>query len=231
LREVTALRSVNNRICSESIAKPPPVGRVARTIMQSLTKTRRFSAKLIPRKVKMIESIQHRRSIRKFTTDPINPEKLQSVLEAARLAPSGNNKQPWMFIVVQSEKQRHAVMEACHQQTWMMTAPAFIVAVADMAARVETEPGLYLDENSPHWELKRAIRDTAIAIQNILLEADGQGLRTCWVGFFVQAEIRPVLGIPDDKFVVAVIPIGYPAEHPAARPRKPLTDIVRYEKW
>ena len=179
----------------------------------------------------MIESIQHRRSIRKFTSEPIEPDKLQSVLEAARLAPSGNNKQPWTFIVVQSEQQCQAVMEACHRQTWMMTAPAFIVAVADMAGRVATEPGLYLDENSPHWELKRAIRDTAIATENMLLEADAQGLGTCWVGFFVQSEIRPVLGIPDDKFVLAVIPIGYPAEQPLARPRKLLSEIVRYEKW
>ena len=89
----------------------------------------------------MIESIRHRRSIRKFTSDPIDPEKLETVLEAARLAPSGNNKQPWTFIVVQSEQQRLAVMEACHRQTWMMTAPVFIVAVADMAARMETKPG------------------------------------------------------------------------------------------
>ena len=179
----------------------------------------------------MIESIRHRRSIRKFTSDPIDPEKLETVLEAARLAPSGNNKQPWTFIVVQSEQQRLAVMEACHRQTWMITAPAFIVAVADISARVETKPGLYLDENSPDWELKRAIRDTAIATENILLEADAQGLGTCWVGFFVQSEIRPVLGIPDDKFVLAVIPIGYPAEQPSARPRKPLREIVRWEKW
>ena len=122
-------------------------------------------------------------------------------------------------------------MEACHKQTWMMTAPTFTVAVADMAARGETEQGLYLDETSPHWELKRAIRDTAIAVENMLLEADAQGLGTCWVGFFVQSEIRPVLGIPGDKFVLAVIPIGYPAEQPPARPRKPLSEIVRYEKW
>lgn len=122
-------------------------------------------------------------------------------------------------------------MEACHRQTWMMTAPTFIIAVADMAARIDTEPDLYLDESSPQWELKRAIRDTAIAVENLLLEADAQGLGTCWVGFFVQAEIRPVLGIPDDKFVLAVIPIGYPAEQPTARPRKPLGEIVRYEKW
>lgn len=196
-----------------------------------MRKPRKFSVKLIPRQVKVIESIQHRRSIRKYTSDPIKPEKLQSVLEAGRLAPSGNNKQPWTFIVVQSEQQRQAVMQACHRQTWMMTAPAFIVAVADMAARSEADLPIYIDENSPHWELKRAIRDTAIAVENILLEADAQGLGTCWVGFFVQSEIRPVLGIPDNKFVLAVIPIGYPAEQPPARPRKPLAAIVRYEKW
>lgn len=179
----------------------------------------------------MIESIQHRKSVRKFTSDPIAPEKLQSVLEAARLAPSGNNKQPWIFIVVQSEQQRQAVMQACHMQTWMMTAPVFIVAVADMAARSDADLPIFIDENSPYWELKRAIRDTAIATENIMLEADAQGLGTCWVGFFVQSEIRPVLGIPNTKFVLGVIPIGYPAEQPPARPRKALSEIVRYEKW
>ena len=179
----------------------------------------------------MIESIQHRKSVRKFTSDPIAPEKLQSVLEAARLAPSGNNKQPWTFVVVQSEQQRQAVMQACHMQTWMMTAPAFIVAVADMAARSDADLPIFIDENSPYWELKRAIRDTAIATENIMLEADAQGLGTCWVGFFVQSEIRPVLGIPNTKFVLGVIPIGYPAEQPPARPRKALSEIVRYEKW
>lgn len=69
-------------------------------------------------------------------------------------------------------------MQACHRQTWMMTAPAFIVAVADMAARSEADLPIYIDENSPHWELKRAIRDTAIAVENMLLEADAQGLDT-----------------------------------------------------
>ena len=122
----------------------------------------------------MIESIQHRRRVRKYMFNSVEPEKLQSVLEASRLAPSGNNKQPWTFIVVQSEQQRQAVMEACHNQTWMMTAPAFIVAVADMTARVKTKPGLYIDESSPQRELKYAIRDTAITIENMLLEADAQ---------------------------------------------------------
>ena len=112
-----------------------------------------------------------------------------------------------------------------------MSAPVFIVAVADMAERVEIKPGLCLDETSPQWELKRAIRDTAIAAGYILLEADAQGLGTCWVGFFIQSEIKPVLGIPEDKFVLGVIPVGYQAEQPAARPRKPLSEIVRFEKW
>lgn len=179
----------------------------------------------------MIELIQHRRSIRKYLPEPVNPEKLRAVLEAGRLSPSGNNKQPWQFIVIQSAQQRQAVMEVCHNQTWMMTAPVFIIAVADIAARVEVEPGLYLDENSPQRDLKCAIRDTAIAVGSMLLEADAQGLGTCWVGFFDQAEIRPVLGIPDDKYVLGVIPLGYPAEQPAPRPRKALSEIVRAETW
>lgn len=179
----------------------------------------------------MIASIAHRKSIRKYLPMPVEEEKLKTILEAARLAPSGNNKQPWVFVVVKSEPGRIALAEATGSQMWIAGAPVVIVAVADPAVRGLESRGLFLDEQSPQWELKRAIRDTAIAVEHLLLEADNQGLGTCWCGKFEQAEIRPLLGIPDDKFVLAVIPLGYADQEPAAKPRKSLDEIVRYEKW
>ncbi|MGI6259221.1 MAG: nitroreductase family protein [Anaerolineaceae bacterium] len=179
----------------------------------------------------MIESIRHRRSIRKYLPTPVEEEKLQAVLEAARLAPSGNNKQPWAFIVVKEEAGRVALAEATRKQMWIAEAPIVIVAVADVEARGVDVEGLVLDEHSPLWELKRVIRDTAIAIGYLLLEADNQGLGTCWCGAFEQDDIRPLLGIPEDKFVLAVIPLGYADQEPPARPRRALEEIVHYERW
>ncbi|GEM_PF-63422 len=179
----------------------------------------------------MLEPIVHRRSIRKYTDQAVEPEKLETVLTAARLAPSGNNKQPWHFIVVREQERREAIARVCNNQTWMLSAPLFIVAVADASERNPQMAELPMDEETPNWELKRAIRDTAIAVENLLLEADNQGLGTCWVGFFTQDVIRPLVGLPRDKFVLAVIPLGYPAEEPNPRTRKPLDEIVRYEHW
>lgn len=179
----------------------------------------------------MIESIKHRRSVRKFQEKPIEDEKLLEILEAARLAPSGNNKQPWVFIVIKNEENRKKVAQVTGEQLWIASAPLVIVAVADLSARTDRYEGQYLDEESPQFDLKRSIRDTAIAVEHILLEADNQGLGACWCGAFKQEGIRPVLNIPDDKFVLAVIPVGYPAEQPKARPRKDLKAILRYESW
>ena len=178
-----------------------------------------------------LPSIEHRRSVRSFQPKPVEEEKLYQVLQAARLAPSSNNKQPWRFIVVREESQRQALARADHNQSWMLSAPLFIVCVADLAARMSNTITLVVDEHSDLWELKRVIRDTAIATGYLLLEADALGLATCWTGFFKQAEVRPILNLPGDKFVVAIVAFGYPAEEPKPRPRLPLAKLVRFERW
>ncbi len=179
----------------------------------------------------MIKEIEMRRSIRKYTDKPVEDEKLNVVLESGRLAPSGNNTQPWRYIVVRSEKMRQNVMEASHNQKWMLTAPVFIVCVADIRCRIKEGIDVYLDDNSPEDEVKRIIRDTSISVGYMLLQANNLGLGACWVAEFTQEEIRPVLNIPSDKYVVGVITIGYPDETPKPRPRKKLEDIVYYERW
>lgn len=179
----------------------------------------------------MIKEIEIRRSIRNYIDKPVENEKITELLESGRLAPSGSNTQPWRYIVVKSEEMRQKVMKACHNQKWMLTAPVFIVAVADVRSRIKENIDIYLDDNSPQDEVKRIIRDTSISAGYMLLQANNLGLGSCWVAEFTQEDIRPVLNIPSDKYVIGVITIGYPNETPKARTRKKLEDIVHFECW
>ena len=179
----------------------------------------------------IIPAILNRRSIRKFHNKPVEPEKIKAILEAASWAPSGNNMQPARFIVVRDDDLRYELSQADNNQAWMMAAPVFIVAVADLLARVAPEYTYTVEEDSPEWEVKKVIRDTAIATGYWLLEVENQGLGACWTGAFAQEDVRRILGLPHDKFVLAIIPVGYADESPNPRNRKSLDQIVRYEKW
>lgn len=180
----------------------------------------------------MLESIQSRRSIRKYKADQkVEESKLAAILESARIAPSGSNTQPWHFVVVQSEENRQKVADVSHDQQWMMTAPLHIACVADVSPRVENPEALSLNELSSNFELKQAIRDVSIATEHMVLTAESLGLGSCWVAWFTQDQIRPVLNIPENQFVVAVLTIGYPDEAPQPRPRKEMNDMVHYEVW
>lgn len=179
----------------------------------------------------MVKEIRTRRSIRKYIDKPVEDEKIFQLLESARLAPSGSNTQPWHFIIVKSESSRQKLAEVSHNQGWMLSAPVFIVCVADIRCRIEEDVDISLDENSSQAEVKQIIRDTAISIGHILLEAENLGWGTCWVAWFIQNEIRPILNIPADKYVVGIITLGYAKETPKARPRKKLEEIVHYENW
>ncbi|MBN2899638.1 MAG: nitroreductase family protein [Clostridia bacterium] len=178
-----------------------------------------------------MKEIDSRRSVRKYQVKPIEKEKLDQILESARLAPSGSNTQPWHFIIVESEEMKEKLAAADHNQHWMTTAPLFIVCVADSRSRLPETEHVVLDEHSPEPELKQIIRDTAIAIEHILLEAEHLGLATCWTAWFEQKDVRPILGIPEDKYVCGIITLGYGDETPNQRPRRALSEMVRYEKW
>ncbi len=178
-----------------------------------------------------MKQIESRRSIRKYQDKKVEKEKIMQVLESARLAPSGSNTQPWHFIIVESEAAKEKLAVADHNQSWMKSAPVFIVCVADIRSRIDNDVEIKLDENSPEPELKQIIRDTAIAIEHILLEAQDLGLSTCWTAWFQQEDVRPVLNIPEDKYVCGIITLGYGDEEPKGRPRKRMEDIIRYEQW
>ncbi len=177
------------------------------------------------------EVIASRRSVRKYTTASISDEQIATLLESARLAPSGSNRQPWQFIVVRSVKKKQQIIEASHHQDWMLNAPVFIACVADPTPRLKGRPSFAIDDNSPEPVVKKIIRDTSIAVEHLVLQAESMGLATCWVGYFSQGDIRPILEVPPDKYVLAVITVGYADEQPAAMPRKPLPEMVHYESW
>tara|TARA_Y100000588_G_C14127674_1_gene870147 strand:- start:351 stop:743 length:393 start_codon:yes stop_codon:yes gene_type:complete len=126
---------------------------------------------------------------------------------------------------------RKKLATASHNQQWMVPAPVQIVCVADVRCRIEDSVEIQIDESSPQPEVKQIIRDTSIAIEHMLLEADSMGLGTCWIAWFTQPDIRPLLNIPKDKYVVGIVTLGYADEAPNQRPRHAFEDIVMYETW
>jgi nitroreductase len=180
---------------------------------------------------RMMKQIRERRSVRKYLAEPVDDAILMELLESARLAPSGSNTQPAHFIIVRDPDLKKRLAKASHDQEWMLSAPVFIACVADVRARLKDEGGIEIDEESPQHAVKQIIRDTSIAVEHIVLEATDHGLATCWVAWFVQEEIRPLLGLGKDKYLVCILTLGHPAEEPAQRPRHQLEDIVHYEKW
>jgi nitroreductase len=175
----------------------------------------------------MMQEIQDRRSIRKYTDRKIDEKTILQLIESARLAPSGSNTQPWHFLTITSQKMREKVARVSHDQKWMLSAPLFIACIAETAS----DQTLSLDEQSCNAELKRCIRDTSIATEHIALEAVKEGLGTCYVAWFTQNEIKAVLGLPSNTYVVSILTVGYPDENPIQRNRKKIQEILHTENW
>ena len=166
----------------------------------------------------VMQAIKERRSIRAYQKRPLEEDVLVEVLEAARLAPSARNRQEWRFVVVKDEAQIQRVAAAAGQP-FIGTAPVIIAGVALNPERV-------MRCGVPTYAV-----DLAIAMTNITLAATAQGLGTCWIGSFDQEGVKRVLQIPDSCKVVQLMPLGYPAENPEARPRKPLSEVVSYNHF
>ncbi|MCL4425605.1 MAG: nitroreductase family protein [Firmicutes bacterium] len=165
-------------------------------------------------------AIQERRSIRSYENRPIPEEDLQAILKAAILAPSAGNRQPWFFYVVKDREVRAKLGEAALGQNFILEAPVAIVVCADFARSAER----YKERGTNLY----CLQDTAAAIQNMLLTAQGRGLGTCWVGAFNEARVADLLSVPTDRMrPVAIIPIGYPGTVPVPRPRRPLEEVVK----
>jgi nitroreductase len=165
------------------------------------------------------ELIQKRYSVRAYRPDPVEEQALLQVLEAARLAPTAANRQPFQIIVIHTAG-REAELRRIYNRDWFVQAPLVICACGVPAQNWVRRDGKNYNDV-----------DVAIVMDHLILAAADLGLGTCWIGAFDPAAAREVLGLPDGAEPVAFTPLGYPADRPGPKERKPLSDLVRYEGW
>ncbi len=167
------------------------------------------------------EVIKKRRSVRKYKPDPIPDDVLKRILEAGRIAPSAKNIQPWKFVVIKDPENKKRIAEACRGQHWVADADVIVCGCA-LEKIAWGRMGGYMSSFAV---------DLAIAMDHIILAAANEGLGTCWIGAFEEKKVKELLNIPEDVRVVALTPIGYPAEEPKDRGRKDFKEIFVYEKY
>jgi nitroreductase len=162
---------------------------------------------------------QQRFSVRAYTAEPIEDTKLQRILEAARMAPTAANRQPFQLIVIHTEGRRDE-LKRVYNRDWFSQAPIVIgICAIGETAWVRRDGKNYADV------------DTTIAMDHLILAAADLGLGTCWVAAFDPAAAREVLQLPNGVEPIAFTPVGYPADQPKPKQRKALTELVRYERW
>jgi nitroreductase len=169
--------------------------------------------------VDVFEAIRSRYSVRGYKADPVSEELLGKVLEAGRQAPTAANRQPFRVIVVHV-KGREEELARVYGRAWLLQAPLVLAVVA-----VPGEAWRRMDDK-PYDEV-----DATIAMDHMVLAATALGLGTCWIAAFDPVAARKVLGLPDDVELVAITPLGYPDKARADTDRRPLEDLVRYERW
>ena len=158
-----------------------------------------------------LEAIKKRRSVREYTGDPIPRQDLEKIVDAGRLAATGYNHQPWDFIVVTKKEMIEQLKVAAQ---WMDKAGAIIAVV--------------LDPTSKYW-----LEDGAAAVENILIASTALGYGSCWLEGYTlprEEEFKALLGVPEDKRLLTLVPIGVPVEWPT-KEKKPLEEVLHWEKY
>lgn len=167
---------------------------------------------------------RRRSSVRDFADRNVEKEKLDYILEAARLAPSAVNFQPWTFIVIRQETNRKKLQQ-CYNRDWFKTAPVYIVACGD-----RNESWVRQSDSKNHCDI-----DVAIAVEHLCLAATAQGIGTCWVCNFDTRLCRETLGLPEHVEPIAIIPVGYPnlqdTGTEVSKKRKAINEIVKWENY
>jgi nitroreductase len=158
-----------------------------------------------------LEAIRKRRSVRQYTGDPIPREDLETIVDAGRLAATGGNRQPWEFIVV-TERETIELLKVAAQ--WMDKAGAIVAVV--------------LDDSTRWW-----VEDGSAAIENILIASTALGYGSCWLEGWTlprEDEFKELLGIPGERRLLTLIPIGVPVEWPT-REKKSLDEVLYWERY
>lgn len=179
------------------------------------------------KKSSILDIIKSRRSTRRFKPDIIPEDDLEGVLEAARWAPSGENFQPWKFIVIKSKETMEKIVDFLPYkkfQAFLRNAPILIAVL--------------IHSRKSKW----AILDGALCVQNLMLEAWARGLGTCFSAWYptvpekVKEKVHELLNIPKNWIIITFTPLGYPIDEPERAfrlpaQRKPLEQLVFYEKF
>jgi nitroreductase len=163
----------------------------------------------------LVDTVLSRRSIRRYAQTAIPPDVLQTILEAGRQAPSAANRQPFRVVAVTDDHLKRAIANRVFSR-FIKDAPVTLVGCANTSAILTGK-----------W----AIVDTVIALQSMVITAWAMGVGSCWVGAFKESQVKQLLQIPKKWTVVALISLGYPAEHPKPRKKKALNELVNFNAF
>ena len=176
-----------------------------------------------------LELVQSRQSDRAYMDTPVEREKIERILEAAHLAPSACNAQPWKFIVVTDPEKRTQVAEATSNKVLSMNhfsrhAPVQVVVLEESANFTSNLGGWISKKHYPHIDL-------GIAAAHISLAAADEGLGSCIIGWCDEKKVQKTLDIPKNKRVMLIILLGYSSQPLREKKRKPMQEIVSWEKY
>ena len=163
----------------------------------------------------LLDLVKARYSVRSYTDQTIEKEKLDYIMECVRLAPSAVNFQPWKFYIIESAEAKSKLCQ-CYTREWFASAPLSIMAYAD-----HTQSWKRRHEGKDHADV-----DISIAVEHLCLAATEQGLGTCWVCAFDATLCTSLFSLPDHIEPIALIPIGYPADEAKEKSRKSMKEIV-----
>jgi len=171
--------------------------------------------------MEVLDAIKQAKSVSKFRPDPIPEQKVQAVVNAARLAPSAENLQPWKFIVVSDEDTKRKLAGALTNARQLPDAPIVIVACARLDEAVAMVGG-YMNSYPV---------DLGMALANLTLAATSEGLGTSWVFAFNEEKVKAALRMPEDARVIGLTPVGTPEAHEPPSGRKHLSEILAYNAY
>ncbi|MFH2010192.1 MAG: nitroreductase family protein [bacterium] len=166
----------------------------------------------------LLEALRGRRSIRRFAAEPLPPDAEEKLVTALRWAPSAGNAQPYHFVLVYDGETKRRITLAALSQSFIADAPLVVVACVD--------EGRAYQAYGKRGVLLYSLQDVAASLQNLLLTAHALGLGACWIGAFDEQAVGRLLALPEHVRPVALVPIGVPAETPAAPPRRPADEVT-----
>src|SRR5437667_8611325 len=163
--------------------------------------------------MEVFEAVRTVLAVRSYKETPVPPDVIRRIVESGRLTGSSMNGQPWHFIVVQDRETLRQLGRLARSGPYIAQAPLAVVVAIERT--------------------KYAVSDASRAIQSMILTAWGEGVGSTWVGFLGLTEVKPLLGIPDDLDVLAILPFGFPAQAlgRGKKRRKPLSEVARRERY